>query len=120
MLVERQLAPALLMIGGVLVFPGLSQNPSHVSIGGMVAGSLLGGAGLFLSGIMVLASDHGKVLKGLVLFFLGLCALFLAGGDVFVALGAGNAVSVSGRILIGASGLAPLAGVVGGVVRGLR
>lgn len=120
MLIERQLAPALIIIGGTLVLPSilgaLNENTVHVSTGIIIAGNLLGGVGLSLEGILVLDSEYGKLFKILAMIVLGLCAIFFSGGTALVAFQVGGIRT----IYFGLAALVSLVGFLAGVLVGLK
>lgn len=90
MLIERQVAPALVIIGGTLALPGvaaaLRHEPAHVQTGGVVLGNILAGAGMGLWALLIMDSGLGRLFKAAAMTLLGLCALVFAGGTGLAAL----------------------------------
>jgi hypothetical protein len=62
LLIERQVAPALILLGALLVLPGslgvLQGHAERISTGAMVFGSFLGGLGLIMAALLLLDRDH--------------------------------------------------------------
>lgn len=120
MLIERQLAPALIIIGGALILPDVigayGNGSASVSTLGLVAGNLLGGAGLYLSALMAIGSERKSILGVLLLILLGLCAVFFAGGTFRAAFHAAGFRA----FMIGGSALIPLTGYLEGIRAGFK
>lgn len=120
MLIERQLAPALILVGGTLLLPGvlgaMREAGSHVSAGAVLAGNLLAGAGLGLEALLVTEDSRGRAFKALGLSFFGLCAALFCGGTALAALRSHGVQAAA----MGAAALLPPAGFAAGAVRGLK
>lgn len=110
MLIERQLAPALLMVGGAIVFPNvvavLRELPSPPSATALVTGNLLAGLGLLMGSLTFLDRDRPRLFNLLVLFCLMAIAVLFSASTVMVVL----RMEGTGAVLTLLAAAAPLLG----------
>jgi hypothetical protein len=109
MLIERQVAPALVIIGATLATPeavgAIRGTVAEPSVGLLIAGDLVGALGLFMGILTFLDADSGWLRRAIVLLCFGALALLFAGGTAWAALQVGGARGA----LAGIAALAPLA-----------
>jgi len=114
MLIERQVAPALIALGGALVLPtalaafrGLASQPA---VGTLIAGNLLAGVGLFMGVLVFVDQAQHALWRALVILVLGGLAVILAAGTALVAFQLGGTAA----ILPALAATAPLVGAGAG------
>ncbi len=119
MLIERNLAPALILVGVALVLPGvmttLRAGSPPPSIGGMITGNFLAAFGFFLAALLM-ADIEAKGVQMLALGLIGLAALGFGVGTLFTAL----RPSQETHWFLGGSGFVPLLGAGSGIWGALK
>jgi hypothetical protein len=94
MLIERQVAPALVLLGGVLVVPEalatLRDLSAQPSIAALVAGNLLAGVGLFMSSLVFVDPAQRPLWRGFVLLVLCSLAVLLVSATAWAAFAIGS------------------------------
>ena len=107
MLIERNLAPALTLIGAAIVLPpvyaAVQGRAPHPSAGLLAFGCIIGAAGIFLATLLGASQERWLPVRIVVGLLLGGLALTFALGAGFFALHAGGASSV----LLGVAALLP-------------
>lgn len=110
MLIERQVAPAFILVGGALVLPealaAWKDLPLRPPTTALIVGNLFAGAGLFLSFLLLLEPDQRRIWRVLVLSLFGVITLLFVAGTALVAWRIGG----TGAVLPLAAACLPLLG----------